>query len=71
MFDCEEEDGDCPYQADPRYTIGDPGMEWGCVEGCVTIEPLEDESSYDSDNFGDGDLSEGESGEDNQDVEEV
>ena len=68
MFDCEEEDEDCPYQADP---ISDLGMEWGCVEGCVTIEPLEDESSYDSDNSGDGDSSEGESGEDNQDVEEV
>ena len=64
MLDCEEEDGDCPARVDP-------GRELGCVEGCVTIEPLEDESSYDSDNSGDGDSSEGESGEDNQDVEEV
>ena len=68
MFYCGEEDGDCPYQVD---SIGDPGREWGCVEGCVTIEPLEDESSYGFDNSGDGDLSEGESDEDNQDVEEV
>ena len=43
----------------------------GFPKGCVTIQPLEDENSYDSDISGDGDLSEGESGEDNQDVEEV
>ena len=66
MMDCEEEDGDCPSW---------PWPSWGAMEmeckGCVTIQPLEDENSYDSDNSGDGDLSEGESGEDNQDVEEV
>ena len=63
MFDCEEEDGDCPWG-------GMGAMEMEC-KGCVTIQPLEDENSYDSDNSGDGDLSECESGEDNQDVEEV
>ena len=69
MLDCEEEDGDCPSWPWPsRGAMGATEME---CKGCVTIDSLEDENSYDSDNSGDGDLSEGESGEDNQDEEEV